>query len=164
MLGHLKDVFPSIPTILISAMVTSNILKYIRVLLKLSPPLQIYRQSLDRLNLAYIVSLIHKPGYEDLAFPVLSGGAIGKIPKTMIFVDLIDDTIKMAKYLRSRLLESIRNDGKKANVIIRTFSANLSTTSRTKFLADLRSGDTRIWICTECASMGINLSDIRYAV
>ncbi len=110
------------------------------------------------------MSPIHKPGYEDLAFLVPSGGAIGEILKTMIFVDLIDDAIKMAKYLRSRLPESIRNDKKKADVIIRTFSANLSITSRTKFLADLRSGDTRIWICTECAGMGINLPDIQRAI
>ncbi len=164
MLGHLKDVFPSIPTLLMSAKVTPNILKYIRVLLKLSPPLRIYRQPLDRPNLAYIMSPIRKPGYEDLAFLVPSRGAIGEIPKIMIFVDLIDNAIKMAKYLRSRLLESIRNDGKKADVIIRTFSANLLTTSRTKFLVDLRSGDTRIWICTNCAGMGINFPDIRHIV
>ena len=79
---------------------------------------------------------------KDLAFLVPSGGAIGEIPKIIKFVDLIDDAIKMVKYLRLRLPESIRNDGKKAKVIIRTFSTNLSTTSKTKFLADLRSGDT----------------------
>ncbi len=90
------------------------------------------------------MSPIRKPGYEDLAFLVPSGGAIGENPKIMIFVDLINDAIKMAKYLRSRLPESIQNDGKKADVIIRTFFTNLSTTSKTKFLADLRSGDTRI--------------------
>lgn len=99
MLGHLKDVFPSIPTLLISARIILNILKYIRVLLKLSPPLRIYRQLLDRPNLVSIMNLICKPGYEDLAFLVPSGGTIGKISKTMIFVDLIDNAIKMAKYL-----------------------------------------------------------------
>ncbi len=82
----------------------------------------------------------------------------------MTLVELIDYAIKIAKYLQSRLLELIRNDGKKAEVIIRTFSANFSTISRTKFLADLRSGDTQIWICTECAGIGINLFDIRRAV
>lgn len=109
------------------------------------------------------MSPIRKPGFEDLAFLVPSGGATGEIPKTMIFVDLIDDTINIAKYLRSRLPERIRND-KKAEDIIRTFLASLSTTSRTRFLADLRSGDTRIWICTKCAGMGINLPEIRRAI
>ncbi len=99
MLGHLKDVFPSIPILLIFAIVTLNIFEYIRVLFKLSPLLRIYKQPLDWLNLVYIMSSIYKPGYEDLAFLVPSGGAIGKILKTMIFVDLIDNAIKMAKYL-----------------------------------------------------------------
>ena len=31
-------------------------------------------------------------------------------------------------------------------------------------MADLQLGDTRIWICTKCAGMGINLYDIRCAV
>ncbi len=99
MLGHLKDVFPSIFTILMSATIILNILKYIKVSLKLFLPLQIYKQPLDQPNLTYIISPIRKPGYENLVFLIPSGRAIGKIPKTMIFVDLIDDTIKMAKYL-----------------------------------------------------------------
>lgn len=164
MLGHLKDMFSSFLTLLIFAIVIPNILKYIRVLLKLSLPLWIYRQPLDWLNLAYIVSLIRNPGYENVIFLVLSGGAIGKILKIIIFVDLINNTIKIAKYLQSRLPESIQNDRKKANIIIRTFSAILSIILRTKFLADLRSSDTRRWIYIECASMSINLSDIRHAI
>ena len=107
MLGHLKDVFPSILTLLLSAMVTPNILEYIRVSLKLSPPSRIYRQPLDRSNLTYIVSPIRKSEFKDLDFLVPSGGAIGNISKTMIFVDSIDEAEKMAKHLQSRLPERV---------------------------------------------------------
>ncbi len=144
MLGYLKNVFPSIPILPISATVILNILIYIRILLKFSLPLRINKQLLNRPNLIYIMSPIRKPGYEDLAFLVPSEGAISKISKIMIFINLIDDTIKVAKYLRLRLPKSIQNDGKKAEVIICTFSTNLSTTLKIKFLADFKSNDTHI--------------------
>lgn len=107
MLGHLKDVFSTILMVLLSATVTSNILEYIQISLKLYPPLQIYRQPLNWPNLTYIVSPIRKAGFKDLDFLIQSGGAVGKIPKKMIFVDKIDDVIEMAKHLRSRLPERI---------------------------------------------------------
>lgn len=78
---------------LLSATVIPNILKYIRILLKLSPLLQIYRQLFDHPNLTYIVNLIYKTGLKDLDFIILSKNIIGKISKTMIFVDKIDNTI-----------------------------------------------------------------------
>ena len=81
----------------------------------------------------------------------------------MIFVDKIDDAIQMTKHLYSRLLERIRREGR-PNHIIHTFTVNLTTTSRTQFLADLYLGETRISICIECASMGINLPDIHHAI
>ena len=93
MLGHLNDVFLTIPICLLSATITPNILEYIRVSLKLSPPLQIYRQPFNYPNLTYIVSPIRKTGFQDLDFLLPSWGAIGKILKTIIFMDKIDDTI-----------------------------------------------------------------------
>ncbi len=163
MLGHLKDVFPTIPICLFSVTVTPNILEYIRVSLKLFPPSQIYRQLLDCLNLTYIVSPIRKTGFKDLNFLIPSGGAVGEIPKIMIFVDKIDDAIQMAKHLQSRLSKHIRRE-ERPNHIIRTFATNLTIISRTKFLVDLHSGETRIWICTECAGMGINIPHICHAI
>ena len=69
----------------------------------------------------------------------------------------------MAKHLRSRLLEHIRKE-RRPNNIIHTFTANLITMSRTQFLTNLRLGKTQIWICTECASIGINLPDIHCGI
>ena len=160
MLSHLKDVFLSIPTLLLSATVILNILEYIRVLLKLFPPSRIYRQPLDRPNLTYIVSSICKPRFKNLDFLVPSEGAIGNIPKTMIFVDLINKAEKMAKHLQSRLSERVQNKKKQAEVIICTFSSNFSPETRTRFLAELQLNDTRIWIYTKCAGISINLCDI----
>lgn len=103
MIGYLKDIFPNIPTLILSATITPNVFEYIRISLKLPPPLCIYRQSLDRPNLTYMVSSIKKPGFGDLAFAILNGGAICNILKIIIFVDSIDDAVAMTKYLRLKL-------------------------------------------------------------
>lgn len=42
------------------------------------------------------MSPIRKADVKDLDFFISSGGAIGKIPKTIIFMDKIDNIIEMA--------------------------------------------------------------------
>ena len=162
-LGHLKNVFLTIPMCLLYVIVIPNILKYIQVSLKFFPLSRIYKHLLNWPNLTYIVSLIYKTGFKDLDFLIPSGGVVGKIQKIMIFVDKIDAVIQMTKHLYSRLLKRIRRE-KRPNHIIHIFIANLTTTSRTQFLADLYLGKTRISICIEYASMGINLPDIHRAI
>lgn len=163
MLGHLKDVFFTILICLLSATIIPNILEYIQVSLKFSLSSQIYKQLLDCLNLTYIISSIRKTRFKDLDFHIPSRGAIGKIPKTIIFIDKIDNTIQMVKPLQSRLYKCIRRK-RHPNHIIRTFTVNLIITSKTKFLADLCSSETRIQIGTECIDMDINLLDICRAI
>lgn len=65
MLGHLKDVFPKVPTLILSATITLNILDYVGVSLKLFLASRIYRLSLDRLNLKYMVYFIRKSGFQN---------------------------------------------------------------------------------------------------
>lgn len=84
----------------------------------------------------YIVSLICKANFKNLDSLILNRDAIGKIFKIMIFVDKINNTIMMAKYLQSKLFEQIQNEKDPENVIC-IFSANLTITSRSKFLASL---------------------------
>lgn len=109
------------------------------------------------------MSPIYKAGFKDLDFLIPSGGAINKIPKITIFVDKIDDVIEMAKYLQSRFFKRIQNESYSEN-IIHTFPANLTTTSRFKFLANYQTDNTLFWICMEYANMSIKLSDIWRAV
>ena len=40
-----------------------------------------------------MVSLIHKTKFKDLDFLILIGAVFGEIPKTIIFIDKIDNTI-----------------------------------------------------------------------
>lgn len=80
-----------------------------------------------------------------------------KIPKTMIFVDNIDTAGQLELHFQGRLSPRLQ---KKARLLTRTFSANLTVDTRSLFLDDFRNGNTRIWICTECAGMGLNLRDV----
>ncbi len=81
------------------------------------------------------------------------------IPKTMIFVDNINTTGQLELYLQSRLSPRLQI---KSSLLIQTFSANLTVDTRSIFLEDFRNGNTRIWICTECADMSLNLRDIEH--
>lgn len=89
----MKNVFFTTLIVLLSTTVTINILKNVRVSLKLSPSSQIYKQPSDRLNLMDIMSLIRKNGFKDLDFFILDGDTIGKIAKTIILMDKIDNII-----------------------------------------------------------------------
>ena len=81
----------------------------------------------------------------------------------MVFVDKIKNAIELEKYLRSRLPNCVRN-GNQVFVVIRSFTSNLDANTRTRVMEDLRHGNDQIYICTECAGMGINIPDIMRAV
>ena len=163
MLGYLTDVFSKVLTLIMSTTITPNILDYIRVSLKLPPPSRIYRLPLDRLNLKYMVYLIQKLGFQELAFFVPKDGPVGLILKIMVFVNKIEDAIRLEKYLRSRLPDCVRNK-KQAFVIIQAITSNLDANIRTRAKENLWYRNTQICICIECAGMGINILDIMRAV
>lgn len=68
MIGHLKSTFPKVPTLALSATITPNVLEYVRESLQLRAPVRLYKESLDRTNLTYLVSEIKKPGFKELDF------------------------------------------------------------------------------------------------
>ena len=163
MLWHLKDVFSKVPTLIMSATITPNILDYIWVFLKLLPPSQIYRLSLDRPNLKYMVCFFWKLGFQDLAFLIPKDSLVGLIPKTIVFVNKIENAVRLERYLQSRLPDCIRN-GKQAFVIIQSIIFNLDVNTRIRVIEDLQYGNAQICVSTKCASMGINILNIIYVV
>ena len=163
MLAHLKDVFPTVFTLILSVTITPNILDYIQKSWKLSLPSRIYRLSLDRQNLEYMVYSIRKLGFQNLAFLVLKDSQISGIPKTMVFVDKIENAIELKRYLQSRLPDCIQNRDP-AFVIIQSITSNLDANIKTKIIKDDQYKNARICICTKCTGMGINISDIICAI
>ena len=153
----MKDVFPEVPTLALSATITPIVLEYICKSLKLRPAIQLYQELLDKPNITYLVEEIVKPKYEDLAFLVPNGSGTNAIPKTMIFVNNIDKTQRIAAYLCIILLSRLQRKWAK---IICTFLSNLESATQTEFLRDFQMGNMQIWIYRKCAGIGLNLRDI----
>lgn len=95
MLGHLKNIFSIILILILSAINIPNILNYIQISLKLFLLFQIYKLFLNRPNLKYIVYLIQKSGFQDLAFFIPRHGSISEIPKIIVFINKIENIIKL---------------------------------------------------------------------
>lgn len=91
--------FLAVPILILFATVMPNIFKYMWILLKLLLPVCIYRQPFNKPNLIYTIVPIKKVGFEDLIFVISSTNTIFDISKTMIFINLIDETTEMVKYL-----------------------------------------------------------------
>lgn len=108
MIGYLKSTFPKVPTLALSVTVILNVLEYVRESLQLRAPAQLYKESLGRPNLTYLVLEIKKPGFKKLDFVIFSCIAAFTIPKTMIFVDNIDTTGQLELYLQSRLFPRLQ--------------------------------------------------------
>lgn len=157
MIGYLKDVFPNVSTLALSTIITPTVLEYIRKSLKFYLVTRLYQELLDKANITYMVLKIMKPNFEDLGFLVLNSNRADSIPKTMIFVDNIDKAQYIVACFCTRLLLQFQ---RKKKEIICTFLSNLKPSTQTDFLRDFRMGNTQIWICTECASIDLNLRDI----
>lgn len=98
-------------------------------------------------------------GFWYLVFFVSKDGLISKIPKIMIFVDKIKDTIVVEKYLWSRLPEYICNTNQ-ALVAIKLISSNLETKIRIRDIEHLLYENAQIYIDKKYADMYINISNI----
>ena len=151
----LKTYFPTIPIMALSATITRNVLEFVCKALAFCAPIFLYKQSLDRPNIVYMVQKIKQKGYNDLniLIPSLDGG-IGNIPKTMLFLDSINKSIAIAAHLRTLLPKSMRPA---ADQIIRAFSSDLEADTKKVFMEDFALKDTQIWVCTNAAGMGVNI-------
>lgn len=106
--GKLRAFFADVPIMALSATITRNILEYICESLHLQTLVQLYKRTLDWPNITYMVKEIKEKGFKELDVLVPQIRGISDIPKTMLFVDKIEDGVKMSQYLRSLLPESIR--------------------------------------------------------
>ncbi len=94
--GKLRAFVPDIPIMALFTTIMRNVLEYICESLHLQILVYLYKRTLDRPNSTYIVKEIKQKSFkkQDVLVPQIRG--ISDIPKTIIFVDKIDDGIKMA--------------------------------------------------------------------
>ena len=95
--------------------------------------------------------------FNELAFLVPTAGATSTIPKTMVFVNSLDDGMTLAYHLCNLLSAHIKNDGER---IIRTFISVFEPDAKEEYLEDFHNGNTRIWIYTDAARIGVEIRNI----
>lgn len=122
----------------ISATLAPNVLGYIEKSFYLHTSTRFYKQLLDYSNITQMVNTITKPKFENLDFLIPKTGLI---PKTMVFVDKIDDAITLAACLQSLLPPEQRHQDE---VLIRTYHSNFETSTQLTFLEDFWTREIRI--------------------
>ena len=153
-IGLLCSYFPNVSIVDLFTIMTNNVLDYICAFLNLRLPVRFYKQFLDCPNIIYDVAKIKKPGYEKLNIFVLSIRGLSAIPKTMIFVNNINEKMALTEYLHTKLSHNLKD---KAEQVIRCFHLNLSDKSRKLFAKDFFQENTRIEVCTKAAGLSINI-------
>lgn len=88
-------------------------------------------------------------------------GGVADIPKTMIFVDSMNKSIKITMYLCSMLDELMR---KLEDLIVWPFAFNLRANTKVFFMEDFRLGNTRILVCTDAAGIGVDVQDVKRSI
>ena len=159
--GKLRVYFPAVPIMALSATISPNVLEYTHRTLTLRSPVFLYKRSLDRPNITYMVQKIEQKGYGKLDILIPKEGGVGDISKTMLFVNNIDESITIAAHLQNRLPESMWPTAKQ---IISAFSSDLEADTKKALMENFALGNTRIWVCTDAAGMGIDIEDVERAI
>ena len=153
-LGTLRHCFPKVSMMALSATLAPNIIRYIEKSLYLHTQTRLYKQPIDRPIITQIVNPITKPRFKDLDFLISKAKLI---PKTMVFIDKIDDVIALATCLWNLLLPEQHHQ---SEVLICTYYSTLENSTQSTFLKDLQTRKIQIWICTNAVRMGVNIPNI----
>ena len=102
--------------------------------------------------------MIIKPGYCKLDFLVPKTGLISK---TIVFINKIDNTVKIAAYLYILLLPEDRNQEK---VLRQMFYSCYEASTYTDWMKDFQNRKTRILVYTNVVGIGINIPNITWVI
>jgi superfamily II DNA/RNA helicase len=164
-IGKLRSLLSRVPFICLSATLTPNVAAYVHQVCRLSYSTVRFNLPIRRDNINLIVSKIDRPGIDHLLdrIPKLHPNSDHKtIRKTLIFYDKIDPGIDIANELIARLPPTVNKIP--ADTIVASYYSTLDAKAKSKTLADLRKGDTRIVICTDAFGLGIDIPDIEVVI
>jgi hypothetical protein len=158
-LGLLRDCMLSIPFVLLSATLPPHYASYVRSSVRLRNP-QSIKISVRRSNIRIIISKIEGPGLEDLKMLVPTTPETD-IPPTLIYIDNKDEAGRIARTMREWLPPEHQSNKHR---LIRVYSGALAEKARNSYMKALKSGKTKIFICTDACGMGIDLRCIKRVV
>jgi superfamily II DNA/RNA helicase len=85
-----------------------------------------------------------------------------QIPKTLVYVDNVDRAADVATELRQQIPRGVQ--GVSSEVVVRTYWADIDDNRKSETLRDFKSGRTRIVLCTDAFSLGLNVSDVELVI
>lgn len=164
-IGKLRSLLRRVPFICLSATLTPNVAAYVHEVCRLRYSTVRFNLPIRRDNINLIVSKIDRPGIDHLLdlIPTLHRDSDHTtIRKTLIFHDKIDPGIDIANELIARLPPTVNKIP--ADTIVASYYSTLDAKAKSKTLADLIKGDTRIVICTDAFGLGIDIPDIEIVI
>lgn len=163
-LAVMRSDHPKVPFLILSATLALNMLGFLHVQLNLRNKTRIYRLSIDRKNITQMVSPIRTPDFTALDWFLGTNVVVPlDIPKTMIFVDDINQGQSLVEYLRFRLPDNLKVRDRELD-IIRPYNASLSWETRVVNLDVFKHGSARVLVCTDAAGMGVDIPDIEVVI
>lgn len=143
-IAEIRDIFPSIPVLALTASATPPVVKDIIKQLKFKNPDNIFSKSFIRENLTYLVRKVENKSLKIIeASKKIKGSGI-------VYTRNRKGTEELAKLLK--------NNGESADF----YHAGLELDQRNKKQKDWIDNKTRIMICTNAFGMGIDKPDVRF--
>ena len=157
-----------------SATLDDATVNFIRRSCRFSSNLKVWRTTIDRPEISLVVQQIRKnkrSTYEDLFFTVEKAavdGNVANIPKTVIYLDSVNEISVLAERLREWIRTS--TDGYQIRVnadsAVETYYSNLNEFDKQRIYEEFRKEDSqiRIIVATESLGLGVDLDDIEVVV
>lgn len=159
-LGDLRKIFIDIPFLCLSATIAPHVASYIHEVLSLRWSTILFSLSIRRDDINIVV--VPFGGPHDIAplrgLLTESIHDLLNMPKTLIFLDGVETAQKINLELQREVSGHLH--GVPTDVFIRTYWSTIDDDGKDETLKDLRSGQTRIVLCTDAFSLGVDVPDI----
>jgi Helicase conserved C-terminal domain len=159
-IGKIRDFFPGIPMVALSATFPPHVMTLVHKVLGMSYPSDIITCNGRRTNINLLVA--EQPSRNTFQ-PLLdlipnNIKRIHKIPKTLIFVDSVVTARRIAISLRKKLHYKLPSCNQ-FNAI-RTYYSSIDQPMKQRTYELIKNGEARLIICTDSMSLGVDVSDI----
>ncbi|TMC20419.1 MAG: hypothetical protein E6J34_12735 [Chloroflexi bacterium] len=161
---QLRIAFPKVPFAAFSATFPPHIVSYVQQTLRLKLPTKIITYNGRRTNINILVA--EQPSrktFEPLLDLIPAKiNAIEEIPKTFVFVD----SVKTARRIAIALRRKFRKKRTKFDMykVIRCYYSCIDEPTKDATHRFVKNGDTRIVICTDSLSLGVDFPDIEKVI
>jgi len=159
-LGDIRDYLPKVPICAMSATLPPHVMALVQKVLDMQRPTKLITCPGRKANLDILIreqpSRTQVQALDCLIPETIQN--IHEIPKTLVFVDSVRKALQIAKRLRNIL--SVRMPDSRPARVIRAYYSSIDAKKKKETRNLLENGESRIVVCTDSMSLGINIRDI----